>query len=311
MSTIIQGWSVAVAVQKETILAAPSSETVYNLAGKSRFTYEPVVKGFKPCLDVFRTQVKERYNSKYWQGTIELELGLNAVTKLLFDSLFELAATTIPSVGLTKYEYRPPKLYIPCSLKFFFTPAGLTTFSIEGAVITRVRVELRVKALPKMTVNWIAVKLGTSSPGTPIESVTTLPLPATSGVSVNAIPLTFATEINWEFSDERVAVRFGEDRIPTKFGLNGNGIAKGEIAEYFNTDSSLPGLASSQAEVGVVQQFGAVGGRNLQAAFPRVVVTSGYPDAISSGDLPYRAGFTVLESTIYDVDTQPVIYLTI
>ena len=139
MITPFNGWQAKVAIQKETTFDAPSSEAVYDVTGKTRFTQSLELLNPGHKVNVWRMVQTATNAGQYFRGSIEMELGLNPVVALILQHFFEVESATAggfslmgeggdilgegggPIYGegdsLTNYVLRPPRLQKTSSLK--------------------------------------------------------------------------------------------------------------------------------------------------------------------------------------------------
>lgn len=136
MNAPFNGWAIGVSLQKETAFNAASSEPVYNLTGKTKLTQSAEFSGKGVTVNVWRNASESYFAGKFFQGVIELELGLNDVIRLLLSGFFEVESSEqiptgigteifgeggqiygegIPVYGesgqfLTQFTLRPPRL---------------------------------------------------------------------------------------------------------------------------------------------------------------------------------------------------------
>lgn len=310
MSTPFNGWASAIAIQQETTFNAASAATVYSLVGKTRFTQSQQFLGRTSKTDVWRNSTDSAVQSSTWNGTIEIELGFNAVTQLLLASFFDLYATA--SVGsLTQYSFRPHRLGLSRSLKVgvSFLPGG-PYWIYSGVVLDTLSLSIMRNQTPKLTMQYRAAQYtagGANPLGSPTTVTKLLANQAQCGITLNAAAVSNLYEANFAMGETKSLNQFGADGIATRVGKDGMFSFTGQLSEYFHGASPLPGAVQDQIDRAFVFTITdpTATGRLLTINWPRVNFKDGRPDGIGKGDLAYRVNFMGLQDSAINDASQP------
>lgn len=344
MTTPYNGWANVLTVQAEDSFNASSSEPIYALVGKTRFTQQPVILGKTSTVDVWRNESKNAAFGKYFQGTIEMEFGFNAVVQMLLSSFFELLSTTTigeqlgtedglgleteggdsletESGAFTQLKFRTPRLQAVKSFKIGlgYGSPGTGGLAYSGVVIDSVIIDIRRNQVPKLTLNYkcaVQTPVGSSDIlGTPVIILAkNLSDHTQCSGTLDGNPLTFFTEANFTFTHTKQAARFSSGGVASLFAYDAPPFTmKGQVAEYHNPGSVFPSCVLDQSDHAFyLQLLDPLGtSRALQISFPRVSFVDGTPDGIGKGDLVYRANFTALQDSALNTSAEPNILLVV
>lgn len=162
MSDTQQGIASRLLIQEESALDAASVLPVLEMAGKTRFTYQPVLAGGVETANVYRHTAASSRELKHWQGSCETEYSHNLLVPLLFGLLFELVSQTTdsPQAGLTTYVFRPRRLAAlkSCKLGLEYETAG-PFYIFHGAVVDTLRISPVARNIAKVRFDWKAKRL--------------------------------------------------------------------------------------------------------------------------------------------------------
>lgn len=311
MSIPFNGWANSVAIQAETTFNASSAATVYKLIGKTRLTQAQQFYGKTIRTDIWRTAATNAANASSYNGTIEIELGFNAVTQLLLASFFELYATTSLGGGLTQYSFRPHRALGVSSFKIglSYSPGG-PYWVYSGVVIDSIALSIMRSQTPKLTIQYKAAQFTNAGGVDPLGSPTTvtkyLANHAQCSMTLNAAALTNLFEANFSLVEIKSLAQFSSSGIATRPGRESGFSFGGQIAEYFHSASPLPAALRDQVERAfafTITDPGATG-RLLTINWPRVALKDSLPDGISEKDLSYRVNFAGLQDTSLNDSSQ-------
>lgn len=313
MNIPFNGFANAISVQAETAFNAASAATIYSLVGKIKFSQSQEFNGKTVSTGIWRTATASQFSSKFWTGSIIMELGFNQVTKLMLASFFELVSTTSLGGGMNQYIFRPIRLQNLPSFKIglSYNPAG-QNWSYSGVVIDSLTFDFRRNQLPRLTIQFKAAlanyAAGANPLGTPVVTLAGNVSNHTQiSATLNAAALANLTELNFVATHSKTATGFSSAGVPGRFGLESPFQFKGEIAEYFYPDSIFPTAVSDQADRAFTFQILDPLGSAMKFSinWPRINFTAGMPDGISPGDLVYRANFDGLQDDALNTSNEP------
>lgn len=88
------GLATALSVQLEQTLAGVADGGAFELAGRTAFSWDIAFPDKTFAVDVFRNQTAGLSFGRYYQGKLEVEVGLNSVVLLILKAFFEAAVVT-------------------------------------------------------------------------------------------------------------------------------------------------------------------------------------------------------------------------
>lgn len=343
MNVPFNGFASAISVQAETAFNAASAATRYALIGKIKFTQAINFGDKTSAIGVWRHETASTYSTKFWNGSIEMDFGFNAVTKMMLSSFFELVSTTSLGGGLSQYIFRPIRLQVLPSFKIglSYLPGG-QNWKYSGVVIDSLTLDFRRNQLPKLTIQFKAANAnyaaGLNPLGTPVVTIagnvsnhTKIAAALSSALDGGSLltedldflttesgehlllddgssnNLANITEYNFVASHQKEAAGFNSSGLANRFTLGGPMTFKGQIAEYFNAGSVFPDAVADQADrpfsFRITDPLGSL--MKFSINWPRINFIDGMPDGIGQGDLIYRANFAGLQSDSLDISNEP------
>lgn len=314
---ITDGIASLLTLQRETDFNAGSAEPIYFVAGKTGFSFDPILDRGYTTRNVWRQDTKVTHSRKFYRGSVNFELGLNEITRLILASFFELNAATDIGGGLTKYEFRPRRLADFGSFKFGLenSPAG-PNIAFHGAVIDSIDLSLSLRALARISVGLKFVRreddvLMSESAEDAME-VSSLDH-IHSAISIDGTDQEFLQEFAMKFADPKSPLRFTEAGEASRFGADGVFSVEGNGLEIANSESLIEQKVESLAEGEIIARLydreNAL--RYFQIAWPRVVFTKGIAHGIAQGELTSRFAFTGLNDSALDIASEPLLTIVL
>lgn len=337
MSAPFQGWQAEVSLQKETTFNSASAEPVYGLAGKIRLAQSAEFVSRSKTVNVWRAENTSHHAGQFFAGSLEVELGLNEIMRLLLCGFFELESQAIVEggsameifgefgmpilgesepilfgAGLTQYLLRPSRLQAVQSFKLGVDFASQAVL-FSGVVIDQITFDVRRNQVPKMQVLFKAAARTEPSPPALAASQTVekrLTHHTTGQITMDSGALKL-TEASFTFSQRKQPARFGTDKAPTRFQVQPFFMA-GQLAERFGPDSTMPAAILGQNEHTLFFQITdeAATGRLFAIYWPAVNLADALPDLSGRDDLLYRANLTGLQSIGFE-ESGPKLLLVI
>lgn len=337
MSAPFSGIATDISIQREATLGGDGSGSVFSLCGKVKVTQGVEFVGKDKTVNVWREQSEVFHSGKFYTGTIEIELGLNAVIELLLGTFFELESSESVSDGggsevfgeggalfgegsglfgepatITSYTLRPLRLKGIKSCKLGLDFLGFS-FLLEGVTIDSLRFDMRRNQVPKLNVVYKALtRESVSVPA--LADAQSLDVRrvhhANTACTLDAATLTNLTEISLSFNNVKLPAAFGSNKQPSKFRAEPFTMA-GQLVEYYSAEAKLPAAILDQAEHSYIVIFSDPQGtsRKIEIRFPRVNFNDGMPDAASRDDLISRANFSAVLPAAQDSDGLKIILI--
>lgn len=321
MSAPYNGIATDISIQRETALGADSTQPVYSLAGKVKVSQGVEFVGKDKQVNVWREQSGTYHVGKFFSGSIELELGLNAVVEILLNSFFELEsqsaieggiygeggiifgegeAITGESATIVSYVLRPLRLKGLKSFKIGLDFIGQSVL-FEGVVIDSIRFDIRRNQVHKLSVAFKA--LTREAVDTPAlagaQSIEVRRTHHTSAeILLDAVALSNLTEASLTFNNLKLPASFGADKKPTIFRIEPFTMT-GQLVEYFSPAAKLPDAILDQNEhaLKLVLSDPDGGSRKIEVNWSKLNFTEGLPDATGREDLMSRASFAGMADT--------------
>lgn len=323
MSTPYNGWATDISIQREATLGGAGSGAVYSLCGRVRFNQGVEFVGKDKTVNVWREQAKSFYSGKYYTGTIEIELGLNAVIEILLGIFFELESSESVAEGgaggivygefgpifgeggevygeppsITSYVLRPLRLkgLKSCKIGLDFLSHS---FLLEGVTIDSLRFDIRRNQVPKLNVTFKALTR---------ESVSVPALADAASIDVrrahhtsvaftfDAVALSNITEGNFTFNSIKLPTKFSATKTPELFRVEPFTLS-GQLVEYYSADAKLADAVTDQAEHSLIAILTDPAGSNrkIEIHWPKLNFSEGLPEAVNREDLISRASFSGL-----------------
>lgn len=335
-ATPFNGIATDISIQREATLGGSGSGAVYSLCGKVKVTQGVEFVGKDKTVNVWREQSGVFHAGKFFTGTIEIELGLNAVIEILLGIFFELESSESVSESgdsgfvfgegsilfgeggevfgeppsINSYVLRPLRLkgLKSCKLGLDFQSVS---YLLEGVVIDSLRFDIRRNQVPKLNIVFKALTR---------ESVSVPALADAASVDVRRVHHTFAaftfdaaalsniTEASLTFNNVKLPASFGTNKQPAKFRVEPFTMA-GQLVEYFSADAKLPAAILDQSEHALIMALTDPAGssRKIEIHWPKLNFGDGLPDVASREDLICRANFSGLSPTAQASDGPKVI----
>ncbi|TXH15417.1 MAG: hypothetical protein E6R03_07190 [Hyphomicrobiaceae bacterium] len=335
MSAPFSGIATDISIQREATLGGAGSGSVFSLCGKVKVTQGVEFAGKDKTVNVWREQSGVFHAGKFYTGTLEIELGLNAVIELLLGTFFELEATESVSDGggsevfgeggalfgegsglfgepatLTSYTLRPLRLKGIKSCKLGLDFLG-HSFLLEGVTIDSLRFDMRRNQVPKLNVVYKALtRESVSVPA--LADATSIDVRrvhhANTACTFDAAELSNLTEISLSFNNVKLPAAYGSNKQPSKFRAEPFTMA-GQLVEYYSANAKLPAAIAAQTEHSYVVIFSdpQATSRKIEIRFPRLNFNDGMPDAASRDDLIARANFSAVMPTAQESDGLKII----
>lgn len=313
---LTEGITNTLALQAETTFNAASAETIYFVAGKTGFSFEPMHSRGSVRKNVWRQDQKQTSSVLFYRGSLSVELGVNTITRLLLAAFFELKAATALGGGITKYEYRPRRAGNFGSLKFGLenNPGG-PYLALHGVVIDQLEISVNRRSLVTMTVGFKFVRreddVQMSATATALDASTLDHVH--SRFEIDAAAQSYFQEFSMRASDPKMPARFGENKLATRFRGDGKQSMSGGGVEIGNSESVITDKVNALAEGSVSAKLEDRTNTNRYILFtlPRCSFTSGTPTGIARDDVASRFSFDVLQDSELDTSDEVLITLCV
>lgn len=336
MSAPFSGIATDVSIQREATLGGAGLGSVFSLCGKVRVTQGVELIGKDKAVSVWREQSAVFHSGKFYTGTIEIELGLNAVIELILGTFFELETSeavsgdglTVYGEGgalfgeggevygeagtLTSYTLRPLRLKGIKSCKLGLDFLGYS-FLLEGVTIDSLRFDMRRNQVPKLNVVYKA--LTRQSVAVPaLAEATSIDVRrvhhANTACTFDGSAFSNLTEISLSFNNVKLPAAYGSNKQPSKFRAEPFTMA-GQLVEYYSANAKLPAAVAAQTEHSFVVVFSdpQAASRKIEIRFPRLNFNDGMPDAASREDLIARANFSAVMPSAQESDGLKIIFV--
>lgn len=311
---ISEGRNNKLSVQAETTFNAVSASTIYLVAGKTAFGFDPVHERGATRRGVWRQETEQKARKKFYRGSLTVELGINTVTRVLLGAFFELKATTALGGGLTKYEYRPRRARDFGSLKFGLEmePEG-PNYALHGAVIDSIDISINRRALvtAELGIKFVRIEedIEMSATATAVD-VSSLDH-VNSTFELDDTALAYLQEFSFKISDPKSPARVGEDGLAARFQADGKLVVTGGGVEIAHSNSLIVPKVEALSEGKVFAKLADRENVNryFSILWPRCSFGKGTPDGISRDELAARFSFDGLQDSDLDSNNEPLFTL--
>jgi hypothetical protein len=286
-----EGWANKLVVQAEATLAGSPTGSAYGADGRLAFSYEPVLEGRRPKINVWRRPDGDSFAGRWYRLSIDTEYSHGEATALLLSSILKRAGTS------PNYTFRPNHTSAKQSLAIglSYVPNNLE-FVFRGCVVEQVQLAVRAREIVRIRWSLSAAKMTTDGPLATVADANFVRSTGLGGsASYESVSLSRSYEWALDVAHRIEFGNFGEDAVPADYQPASSLVVSGDLAEWMGESSAdgdrIAADARNQSQASALLSVVPAPGKLFEVDLPRILVRAGTPPGIQQGGIGYRASF--------------------